>query len=81
MRDPKCGVVAPGRNAAVVCFEGVTSLSTLWADPGRNALKPWLAHRFRIFTRANFCVVGVEIVLRLIAVLEPVRNGAVACFE
>ena len=32
-----CAILEPGRNGAVVCFECVTSISTYWAEPGRNA--------------------------------------------
>src|ERR1700689_4752955 len=36
VRDPKCGVLAPGRDSPVVCFERVTSHSTFCPEPGRN---------------------------------------------
>jgi len=35
----------------------------------------------RSFTRASFCVVGVEMKVRQNAILEPDRNVAVLCFE
>ena len=31
-------VVAPGRKFSVVCFLEVTSFSTFWSEPGRNAV-------------------------------------------
>ena len=36
VRDPKCGVLAPGRDSPVVCFERVTSHSKFFPEPGRN---------------------------------------------
>jgi len=31
-------VVAPGRKFSVLCFLEVTSFSTFWSEPGRNAI-------------------------------------------